>query len=162
MMYSTYGLFLTCTQKISFVFTRHASWFLHNIQAISSGIPVHQQSNPALLTWEGQLLARGDKFPSALDPRLVTTAPPLGFYRFHPFLTLQFTLHYLHTRHQRSWSSPSGTSILSIFMFPFQYIYIYIYVCVWKTGTSGKQKWQTSVCFLQMENGSLFSLVGKW
>jgi hypothetical protein len=25
MMYSTHGLFLTCTQKVSFIFTRYAS-----------------------------------------------------------------------------------------------------------------------------------------
>jgi hypothetical protein len=43
---------------------------------------------------------------------------------------------------------------LSIFMLPFQYINI-------ENETNGKRKWQTSVCFLQTENGSLFSLVGK-
>ncbi len=51
MMYSTHGLFSTCTQKISFVFTRQTSWYLHNIQAISLKTPMHQHSNPALLSW---------------------------------------------------------------------------------------------------------------
>ncbi len=62
--------------------------------------------NPRFTYLDGQLSARGDKFPSSLVPCLVTTAPPFGF---HPFLTPQFTLHYLHRRRQQSRPSLSGT-----------------------------------------------------
>jgi hypothetical protein len=51
MMYFTHGLFLICTQKISFVFTGHLSQYLQNVQSFSKKEePLLQPSNPALLT----------------------------------------------------------------------------------------------------------------
>jgi hypothetical protein len=88
--------------KISSVFTWHASWYLHNVQ------PTPCINKESCFTYlEGQLLARGDEFPSIP----VTTAPPLGFY---PFSTQQFILHYLHRRHQQSRLSSSWTLTMSI------------------------------------------------
>jgi hypothetical protein len=55
--------------------------------------------------------AHGDESPSTLVSGLVTTAPPLGFFRFHPFLTPQFTLHHLYRQPQQSRPSWSGTMI---------------------------------------------------
>ncbi len=94
MMYFMHGSFLTCTQK--------SHLYLHNMH---SGIyTMYKQTsikapcikkNPRFTYFEGQLLARGDEFPSTLVPSLVTTFPPLGFNPFHPFFILQFTLQYL-------------------------------------------------------------------
>jgi hypothetical protein len=110
-MYFTHGLFLICTLKLIFVITWHALLYLQNVQVISYESPLHEK-NSRFTCLEGQLLARGDEFPSTLFPSLVTTAPPLGFYPFHPFLIPQFTLHYLQRRHQQSWSSSSRAVIV--------------------------------------------------
>ncbi len=91
-MYFMHGLFLTCTQK--------SRLYLHDIALIE---------NPCFTYFDGQLSACDDKFPFTLAPCMVTTAPSLGFYPFHPFLTPQFTLHYIHRRHQQSRPSLSRT-----------------------------------------------------
>ncbi len=69
---------------------------------------------PTLLTWRASFSARGDESPSTLVSGLVTTAPPLGFYPFQPFLTPQFTLHCLHRQHQQSSSGTVHISLSSI------------------------------------------------
>ncbi len=100
-MYFTHGLFLTCTQKISFVFTRHAFRYLHDVQAIFLK-PSCNNKVTRFTYLEGQLLSRGDEFPSILVPILVTTAPPLAFTPLTPFSpTVHITL--------QSWCSSLGT-----------------------------------------------------
>jgi hypothetical protein len=103
--------------KISYVFTRHGSWYLHNVTSNLSSKSRASMKNPRFTYLEGQFLVCGNVFPCTLVPSLVTTAPPLGFYHFHPFLTIQFTLHYLHRRHQQSRSSSSGTVRISSMYF---------------------------------------------
>jgi hypothetical protein len=111
-VHSTHGLFLTCTQ-ILFVFTQYTDvQYSHNKQAISfEPLATNKEANTYL---EGQLLARGDEFPSTLAPSLVTTASPFSLHPFHPFPTPQPTLHCLQIRDQQSWSSSSGTLVESI------------------------------------------------
>jgi hypothetical protein len=57
-VYFTHGLFLICTQKILFVFTRHASRCLRDVQAISSKPPcinkvslLYLLGGPASCSW---------------------------------------------------------------------------------------------------------------
>jgi hypothetical protein len=121
-MYFTHGLFLTCTQK-SNLYLHSPHLYIYTMYKQSPIQITASIKNPRCTYLEGQLLARGDKFPSTLFPGLGTTAPPFGFYPFHTFLTPKFTLHYLHRRHQQSRSSSSGT--ISIYT----YFYIFIYIC---------------------------------
>jgi hypothetical protein len=107
-MYFMHGLFLTCTQKSHlYLHDRHFGIYTMYKQSFIKPPCINKESPLSYL--EGQLLARGDEFPSTLVPSLVTTAPPLGFYPFHSFPTLQFPSHCLHRRHQQSWSSWTGT-----------------------------------------------------
>jgi hypothetical protein len=111
--YFTHSLFLTCTQKIICITRIHNSIFT-NIQQIS--IEKTLPPGKSLFTYlENQFFAHGDEFQSTLVSGLLTTAPSLGFYPFHPFLIPQFTLHYLHRRHQQSQPSWSGTNIVYSF-----------------------------------------------
>jgi hypothetical protein len=91
-VYSTHGLFLTCTQK--------SHLYLHSTQIFNIHIVYKQfyrtpcKNNKKTRTYlDGQLLARGDEFPSTLVPYLITTAPPLAFAPLMPYppLTL-FTM----------------------------------------------------------------------
>jgi hypothetical protein len=57
-----------------------------NVQQLSNkNNPLHELSNPALLTWRASFFARGDESLSTLVSGLPTTVPPLGFYASHPF-----------------------------------------------------------------------------
>jgi hypothetical protein len=91
-VHSTYGLFLTCTQ-ILFVFTQYTDvQYSHNIQAISFE-PLATNKEPHTYL-EGQLLARGDEFPSTLAPSL-QLPHPLVFTPFTPSppLNLHYTVY---------------------------------------------------------------------
>ncbi len=112
-MYSTHGLFLTCTQQIICIYTTY-TFYIYIMYKQSSLNPLATIKEPRFTYLEGQLLARGDKFPSTLVPSLVTTAPPLGFYPFHHFPIPQSPLHYFKRQHQQSWSSSSGTVFLLV------------------------------------------------
>jgi hypothetical protein len=87
MMYSTHGLFLTCTQKYCLYLNGIQIFNIHTVykQSLSNHLQQQQRTSTFL---EGQFLARGDKFPSTLVPSLVTTAPPLSLHHFYPLSTL--------------------------------------------------------------------------
>jgi hypothetical protein len=55
--------------KILFVFTRHASWYLHNVQAFFHKNPPASIKNPRFTYLEGQLLALGDEIPIHPGPQ---------------------------------------------------------------------------------------------
>jgi hypothetical protein len=94
-MYLTHGLFLTCTQK-SNLYLHDMYLGIYTIDEQFSAKAPCINKNPRFTYLEGQLLARGDEFPSTLVPSPVATVQPLGFYPFHYFLTPQVTFHYLH------------------------------------------------------------------
>ncbi len=83
-MYFMHGLFLTCTQKSCLsLHDMHLNIYTMNKQSL---VTIPCINKEALLYYlDSQLPARGDDFPSTLVPSLVTTAPPLGFYPFHPW-----------------------------------------------------------------------------
>jgi hypothetical protein len=104
--------------------------------------------NPHFTYLDGQLSARCDKFPSTLVPCLVTAAPPLGFYSFHPFLTPQFTLHNLHRQHQQSRPSSSRTVVMDLISVFFGSLplttkdYLWLYCCSGFRGISRTVPWK--------------------
>ncbi len=116
MVYFTLGLFLNVTE-ILFCISQGIQMFNnHTIYRQSLSNPLQNNKEPHTYL-EGQLLTRGDKFPSTLAPSLVTTAPPFSFHPFHPFHsfpTPQPTLHCLQRRHQQSRSSLSETPTYEI------------------------------------------------
>jgi hypothetical protein len=108
-MYLTHGIFLTCTYNSHFyVQVTYLNIYQCTINFQRKKNPCFNKVNH-ISYLESQLFARCDESPSTLVSGLVTTAPPLGFYPFHPFLTPQFTLHYLHRRYQQSRPSSFGT-----------------------------------------------------
>ncbi len=95
-MYFTHGLFFTYTHKSHlYLQVTYLSICKYTINFQRKKVPCFNEVTPHYL--ESQLFVRGDKFPSTLVSGLVTTAPPLGFYPFHPFFSLEFILHYLCT-----------------------------------------------------------------
>ncbi len=101
-MYFMHGLFLTCTQKSHLYYMTSILVFTSSLSLKSPFInkesPLYLFGGPAsCLRW---------RIPIYSGPH----CPPLCFY---PFLTTQFTLHYLHRRHQQSRSSSSGTILYS-------------------------------------------------
>jgi hypothetical protein len=104
----THGLFLTCTQKSHYIYRLFIAIFTRYTTFPSNLTPCISKGNPAFLTWRTSFFARGDKYPSTLVSSLPTTVLPLAL-PLSPFHTPQFNLHYLHRRHQQSWSSSSGT-----------------------------------------------------
>ncbi len=113
-VYSTHGLFLTCTQRFCLYLHNIQIFNIHTIYKQLYQTPYKKKQERTLTYLEGQLLACGDKFPSTLVSFLETTAPPFSFRLFHPFPTPQPTSHYLQWRHQKSQYSSSGTFIVMV------------------------------------------------
>jgi hypothetical protein len=80
------NLIYICTVYRCLIFTQYAS---NLFQA-----PCKNNKEPHTYL-EGQLLARGDEFPTTLAPSLVTIAPPFSLHPFHPLPTPKPTLHCL-------------------------------------------------------------------
>jgi hypothetical protein len=107
-VYSTHGLFLSSTQILFVFYTVNRCLIFTQNTCDLFRTPCKNNKEPHTYL-EGQLLARGDEFPSTLDPSLVTTAPPFSLHPFCPFPTSQPTQHCLQRQNQRSRSSLSGT-----------------------------------------------------
>jgi hypothetical protein len=111
-MYFMHGLFLTCTQNISFVFTRHASQYWQDVQAIflkpsciNKVTTLYLLGGPASCSWWQISIHPG---PHSGNNCSTPWLWPLS-HLSHP----QFTLHYLHRWHQHSWSSSLETVAVS-------------------------------------------------
>jgi hypothetical protein len=87
MKHSTHGLFLTCTQNLVFIYTKHNQSLIE---------PPCEKKMRTPIYLEGRCLAHGGESPSTLVPSLKATAPPFDSNPFHPFPTpsAQITLHY--------------------------------------------------------------------
>jgi hypothetical protein len=109
MMYITHGLFLTCTQKYCFIYKSCIKIFTKCTAFLVRTNPLYQQlHNPAYLLGEPASLL---VVTHPIHPCLwsANNCPTLWLLPLSPFHIPQFKLHYLHRRHQQSWSSSSGT-----------------------------------------------------
>jgi hypothetical protein len=98
----------TSTQKSHYIYRSFIAVFTSYTTFPPNLTPCILMSSPALLTWRTSFFARGDEYQSTLVSGLPTIAPPLAL-PLSPFHTPQFKLHYIHTRHQQTQSSSTGT-----------------------------------------------------
>ncbi len=108
-MYFTHGLFLTCTQEYHCIYKSCKTIFTKCTAISIRTNPLHQQqSNPAYLIGEPAFLRA---VTNTIHPCLwsANNCPTPWLLPLSYFHSPEFKLHYLHRRHQQSWSSSSGT-----------------------------------------------------
>jgi hypothetical protein len=108
MVYSTHGLFLTCTQSFVIFTQCTINWYLHNIHAIVNCTLCKNNKEPQL-TWRASFLLMVANSHPLWSLAWWQLPHPLTLAHSTPSPPPQPTLHYLKQRHQQSRSSSSGT-----------------------------------------------------